>query len=114
MELKFDGSIDAYLEKVNNLLIQYSFDTAVLYAVVARPFGRGFVAKIAAMDDEKGGKGILLAQLKQQVRYQVEQFGLETKKVKKVETVALARATNTSVTRERVEMYRAVCGAQDH
>ena len=78
MDPNFEGNVETFLDKVNELVQQYLSYTAVLHAVVAKPFGKKFVAKIAALDDENGGKGISLVQLKQQVRYFVEQHRLET------------------------------------
>ena len=120
LKLSYKGDIDSYIEKITELALQHPLEPTVLHAVAAKPFGEEFVAKVAAIDDEKGGSGMSLPQFKRQLRLQATQWAgqqrnnerrnrIEALNVKALDVEQEARRTEF-----RQKMFCAVCGSLEH
>ena len=67
-ELEFKGDIDRYLTELDFMMLQYPIEPLLAHALACRPFGKELVGRVSGLDDEAGGAGIPLAQLKHQIR----------------------------------------------
>ena len=67
-DLEYKGDVTKYIEHLKRLMMQHPLPPTLAHALACRPLGRRLVAKICGMDDEVGGDGISLSQLKHQIR----------------------------------------------
>ena len=66
--LRYKGDVEAYLQQVEDLMVQHPIDPAVAHVMACEPLGRELVHRIQGMDGEHGGHGISFEALKTQIR----------------------------------------------
>ena len=86
-ERHYEGIVEAYFEKLEDLMVQFPTDSYTAHVLACKPFGDDLVIRIIAIDEERGGAGITLPQLQRQRQGYVSQSPLKTSSLHAVTTV---------------------------
>ena len=71
-ELEYKGDINAYIDKLDKLMIQHLIHPLLAHSLACMPLGKELVAKSDSMDEEISGDGITFTSLKRQIRCYTE------------------------------------------
>ena len=66
-ELEFGGDVEKYLHLIDEMFIQFPISPRLAHSLACRPISKELVARITGLDRAKGGAGISIADLKQQI-----------------------------------------------